>query len=82
MRSFIYILFIGRYYAEAIANYLDPNKEIISFVLNRKYCLETKNGLYIKDLRIIGNRDLKNVVIVDNLAHSFSFQIENGVNHK
>jgi len=41
--------------------------------------LETKNGFYIKDLRIIKNRDLKNMIIVDNLVHSFGFQIDNGV---
>ena len=41
--------------------------------------METKNGYRIKDLRIIGNRDLKNIVIVDNLAHSFGYQISNGI---
>ena len=41
--------------------------------------METKNGFFIKDLRIIKNRDLKNLIIVDNLSHSFGFQIENGV---
>ena len=50
--------------------------------------METKNGFFVKDLRIIKNRELKNIIIVDNLAHSFGFQIENGVpilewhNHK
>jgi len=41
--------------------------------------METKNGFFIKDLRIIKNRDLKNLIMVDNLSHSFGFQIENGV---
>lgn len=41
--------------------------------------METKNGFFIKDLRIIKNRDLKNLIIVDNLAHSFGFQIDNGI---
>jgi len=41
--------------------------------------MQTKNGFFIKDLRIIRNRDLKDLIIVDNLAHSFGFQIENGV---
>lgn len=35
--------------------------------------METKNGFFIKDLRIIKNRELKDIVIVDNLAHSFGF---------
>jgi CTD small phosphatase-like protein 2 len=41
--------------------------------------METKNGFFIKDLRIISNKKLKDMIIVDNLAHSFGFQIENGV---
>ena len=32
----------------------------------------TNEGYYIKDLRIL-NRELKDIVIVDNLAYSFSF---------
>lgn len=41
--------------------------------------METKNGFFIKDLRIIANKQLKDMLIVDNLAHSFGFQIENGI---
>ena len=41
--------------------------------------METKIGFFIKDLRIIKNRELKDMIIVDNLAHSFGFQINNGV---
>jgi CTD small phosphatase-like protein 2 len=41
--------------------------------------METHNGFRIKDLRIIKNRDLKNVILVDNLVHSFGFQIDNGI---
>ena len=42
-------------------------------ILSRNFCLETKKGLYIKDLRIISNRSLKDLIIVDNLSHSFAF---------
>lgn len=41
--------------------------------------METKNGFFVKDLRIIKNRELKNMIIVDNLAHSFGFQMDNGI---
>ena len=41
--------------------------------------METKNGYCIKDLRIIQKRDLKNLVIVDNLVQSFGLQLDNGV---
>ena len=35
--------------------------------------METKNGFFIKDLRILNNKELKDIIIVDNLAHSFGF---------
>lgn len=35
--------------------------------------METKNGFYIKDLRLIANKNVKDMLIVDNLAHSFGF---------
>ncbi len=69
----------AKYYAESIVRHLDPQKQYISYVLSREYCLETKNGFFIKDLRIIANRNLKNLILVDNLVHSFGFQLDNGV---
>lgn len=41
--------------------------------------METKNGYYIKDLRIIKDINLKKVLLIDNLTHSFGFQIFNGI---
>lgn len=41
--------------------------------------METHNGFYIKDLRIIKNRGLKDIIIVDNLIHSFGLQLDNGI---
>jgi CTD small phosphatase-like protein 2 len=35
--------------------------------------METKNGFFIKDLRILKGKNIKKTVIVDNLAHSFGF---------
>jgi CTD small phosphatase-like protein 2 len=66
-------------YATAVLKFLDPYNQYISGLLSRSNCMQTKNGFFIKDLRIIRNRDLKDLIIVDNLAHSFGFQIENGV---
>ena len=36
-------------------------------------------SLYIKDLRIIRNRRMEDMVIVDNAVYSFGFQLENGI---
>jgi CTD small phosphatase-like protein 2 len=39
----------------------------------------TKSGFLIKDLRLLKNRDLKDIVFIDNLVHSFGLQLENGI---
>lgn len=66
-------------YAEPIINYLNQKKKTILGFLHRKNCMETQNGFFIKDLRIIQNRDLKDIIMVDNLVHSFGLQITNGI---
>ena len=53
-------------YADAILDYIDPNNEYIQARLYRQHCFLTSEGYYVKDLRIFGDRDLKDVVIVDN----------------
>ena len=40
--------------------------------------METNNGL-IKDLRIVINKDLKFMIIVDISALSFAFHVKNGI---
>ena len=35
--------------------------------------------IYVKDLRVIRNRDLKDVLLVDNSTYSFGFQLANGI---
>jgi len=52
---------------------LDPKRKYFSHAFSKENCLETKNGYSLKDLRVAKNRDLKNMVIIDNLSHSFSF---------
>jgi len=41
--------------------------------------MQTEEGVYIKDLRIIKNRSLKDIVIVDNAVYSFGFRLDNGI---
>lgn len=33
----------------------------------------------MKDLRIIANRDLKDLILIDNIATSFAFNVNNGI---
>lgn len=65
-------------YADSILDSLDPDNKHIDYRLYRDSCI-IKNGRYIKDLRIFKNRDLKNVVLVDNSIVSFSGQLSNGI---
>lgn len=45
----------------------------------RDQCIETPQGIFIKDLRVISNRDLKNILLVDNASYSFGYQLDNGI---
>ncbi|CDW84172.1 nli interacting factor-like phosphatase family protein [Stylonychia lemnae] len=66
-------------YADAILDYIDPENKYFQYRLYRENCVQTKEGYYIKDLRILNNRDLRDVVIIDNSVFSFSFHIDNGI---
>ncbi len=66
-----------RAYADSILNYIDKNHVLIHHRLYRDDCVSCENNVYVKDLRALG-RDLKNVIIVDNAAYAFAFQLENG----
>ena len=60
-------------YADVVLDYLDPNHEFIDYRLYRDSCMETEEGVYIKDLRIIKNKLLKDLVIIDNAVYSFGY---------
>lgn len=66
-------------YADVVLDHLDPEKKYICHRLYRESCLQTPNGMFVKDLRVIGNRDLENLVLVDNASYSFGFQLDNGI---
>ena len=66
-------------YANAIRRCLDPNGNRIMKVLSRSSCFLMNEQYYVKDLRIFGDRDIKNVVIVDDSVFSFAFQLNNGI---
>ena len=65
-------------YANVVLDYLDPNKELIHQRFFRDSCINM-NGVFIKDLRIFANRNLKDLIIVDNAAYSFAYQLDNGI---
>ena len=58
-------------YAMPIIKYLDPNREIFDLRLTRDKCVIASDGRFVKDLRIFANRDLKDIVLIDNSAFSY-----------
>ena len=65
-------------YANVVLDYLDPTGELIHHRFFRDNCVNM-NGIFIKDLRIFANRKLSEMVIIDNAAYSFAYQIDNGI---
>ena len=66
-------------YADTIIDYIEKDKKYFSLRLYRENCIYLKPGIYIKDLRIINERELKNMIIIDNSLFSFANQLDNGI---
>ena len=66
-------------YADTVLDYIDEDFQIIKHRLYRHHCVMPAPGIYVKDLRVIGDRDLKEIIIVDNSIVSFAFNLQNGV---
>ena len=62
-----------QYYADAALDFIDPDRQIIKHRLYRQHCVNPCHGVYVKDLRIIRDRELKNIILVDNSIISFAF---------
>lgn len=65
-------------YAEAVVKSIDKSHKYIKKVISRNNCIHV-NDLYIKDLRILADRQVSDIIIVDNSIFSYAFQQENGV---
>lgn len=59
-------------YADKIIDVIDPEKKYFVKRLYRQHCFKCEE-VYVKDLRIISDRDLEHIVIVDNSILSFGF---------
>ena len=67
-----------RSYADAVMNYIDPGKTLVHHRLYRENCV-VSDRVHIKDLRILANRSLKDIVLIDNASYSYGYQIDNGI---
>ena len=45
----------------------------------REHCVQTSDGIYIKDLSVIKSHSLNQILLVDNSVHSFGLQLANGI---
>ena len=66
-------------YADAALDFIDPERLIIRHRLYRQHCVNAAPGVYVKDLRVFQDRDIKDIVLVDNSILSFAFQMDNGI---
>ena len=67
-----------RSYANAVIDHLDPRGELIHHRIFRDNCITTPDGVFVKDLRVI-NRDLRDMVLIDNASYSYGLQLDNGI---
>lgn len=67
-------------YADAIIDQiLDPLGCLVKFRMYREHCVQTMDGIYIKDLTVIKSHSLDQILLVDNSVHSFGLQLANGI---
>jgi CTD small phosphatase-like protein 2 len=65
-------------YADEVLNCIDPAGTLIQHRMYRDQCVSTA-GLFVKDLRILPNWSLADIVLVDNAGYSFANQIDNAI---
>jgi len=65
-------------YADAILDILDTEK-LINQRLYRQHCINIEDKYFVKDLRIVADREMKDMVLVDNSIISMAFNIDNGI---
>lgn len=83
-KNYVVIVYTASHqsYADEVLNHLDPQGKIFAYRLYRHNCVQVKMAeqmIYVKDLRIFKNIDLKKIIIIDNSALSFAFHLENGI---
>lgn len=60
-------------YADTILDFMDGDRVIIKHRLYRQHCMQPAKGIYVKDIRVIADRDPKDIVLVDNSLVSFAY---------
>lgn len=66
-------------YANAILQRIDPDNKYFDFRLYKNACYRDCNNHLVKDLDLLGNRELKDTVLVDNSIDAVIYQLDNCV---
>jgi CTD small phosphatase-like protein 2 len=66
-------------YADVILDHIDPEHKLFQYRVYRESWVAVDKNVYIKDLGIFKNRQLNNLLIIDNAVHSFGFHLDNGI---
>jgi CTD small phosphatase-like protein 2 len=67
-------------YADQVLNFIERKRRYFAHRLYKTQCVH-KPGLYtLKQLEILcGNRDIKNVVLIDNSVRNYALAVRNGI---
>jgi CTD small phosphatase-like protein 2 len=65
-------------YADLVINAIDPESKMIAGRYYRDHMTKVNDNYHIKDLEILG-KDLKKVIIIDNIFENFEKQPHNGI---
>ena len=65
-------------YVDPILKMVEKNEKFFDYILYRQHITTDDNGDNIKNLNLIG-RDLKNVIIIDDISKYFKLQKANGI---
>ena len=68
-----------KWYANVILDHIDPQNKFFQHRLYRESCIKADDSVYVKDLRVINNVPMKDMVLVDNAVYSFGAQLRNGI---
>jgi len=69
-------------YADAVLNFLDPENKYFYNRLYRSNCICCKidgKDLYVKDMNIFEDFNIKDILIVDNSVMAFAYDLDNGI---
>ena len=65
-------------YVDPIIELIEKDEKFFDYVLYRQHIMIDENGDGIKNLSLLG-RDLKNIIIIDDVQRYFKLQKENGI---